>query len=679
MVGRSYGHLALPSEAVRPRPVSDDSGTCHRPTALWTTLVMGLTWVIHRKNRNIEFRVTVDAMTNNSEPSRTIASEPTDAKTAEVGSRDSEAPCPASGPAGAVGAGPAGEAPADPGTAARTAPPAPTRPRTPDLAATTPPPGGTVPPADPADLPDSMSPSRTDETPPPLPGDATTRTADHALPQPGEHGAEPRAQATPHPLDGPFAPAEQIVLRSPAELVDALPYLLGYRPEDSIVLVAVHDRHGHGSFGGRAHLGIPECPEDWPAVARQLARALVSGCERRGAKPEGMVAFVCRDPSDKGAGRQVMEELRPLAQLLRTACGSLDVPVLEALCISDGRFWSYCCPGTQCCPSDGTPMGLPGSSVFSAAMTYAGFQVRGTLREFRARLSPWETGAALDQQKALDSAGMNLVPRMLDEGRHAEVATDTIDLARRLMKRLACAPRVVGSLEADQRDDELIGHDEAAALIFGLQDRTTRDRVAQWMEGDEAGPALRLWRSLARRCVGPYGEYAAAPLTLAGWVAWSTGDELEAREALAMALGANPDYVLARLLHQACNEGVSPEVIRRCLRTSPEDAAASGARSGVDGTGVPTSDPGAPAALVDGTPAEAATATARSTPAPVRRTAGTDDPAPRSGSAPERRRRAGSRSAARRGPRPTRPGGTSTAAKGPGPSRPPHRRTTGRG
>ncbi|MGW4568137.1 DUF4192 family protein, partial [Streptomyces sp. NPDC004561] len=50
------------------------------------------------------------------------------------------------------------------------------------------------------------------------------------------------------------------------------------------------------------------------------------------------------------------------------------------------------------------------------------------------------------------------------------------------------------------------------------------------------------------------------------WVAWSAGDELEAREALAMALGADPDYLFARLLHQACNEGLDPESIRRCLR-----------------------------------------------------------------------------------------------------------------
>ncbi|MER7718251.1 DUF4192 family protein [Streptomyces flaveolus] len=359
----------------------------------------------------------------------------------------------------------------------------------------------------------------------------------------------------------------QVTLRTPAELADALPYLLGYRPEDSIVLVALRDRDGRGRFGGRARLGIPANEEDWAGAAGQLVHGLVTGSERRGARPEQMVAYLCQEPSRGESGRQVMERLRPLAQKLRVACGALDVPVVEALCISDGRFWSYCCDDRTCCPSEGVPMGLPGTSVLAAAATYAGIQVRGSLRELRARLLPWEHSAALEQAAALDSAGMTIVSRLLDDARRADVAEETLALAERVMGRLADAPPVSGMPAEDQRDDRLLGHDEAAALILGLQDRTTRDRAAAWMEGDEAGPALRLWRALARRCVGPYGEHAAAPLTLAGWVAWSVGDELEAREALAMALGADPDYLFARLLHQACNEGLDPESVRRCLRT----------------------------------------------------------------------------------------------------------------
>ncbi|MFK4123007.1 DUF4192 family protein [Streptomyces longwoodensis] len=379
---------------------------------------------------------------------------------------------------------------------------------------------------------------------------------------------EGRPPYTPHgptPFDGDLG-THQVTLRSPAELADALPYLLGYRPEDSIILVSLHDRGGRGRFGGRARLGIPTHPDDWAAVAQQLAHGLVTGGERRGARPEQIVAYLCQEPTKGETGQSVMERLQPLAHQLRVACGRLDVPVIEALCISDGRFWSYCCGGQGCCPDEGEPMGLPGTSVLAAAAAYAGIQVRGTLRELRARLMPLETAVAVEQEVALDTAGMSLVPRIFDETGRAEVADETIELAERLMHRLADTAPVPDPAAADRCDDELLRADEAAALILGLQDRTTRDRAAEWMEGDEAGPALRLWRALARRCVGPYAEHAAAPLTLAGWVAWSTGDELEAREALAMALGADPDYLFARLLHQACNEGLDPESVRRCLR-----------------------------------------------------------------------------------------------------------------
>jgi len=384
-------------------------------------------------------------------------------------------------------------------------------------------------------------------------------------------------------------PEHQVTLRTPAELADALPYLLGYRPEESIVLVALHDRHGRGRFGGRARLGIPASADDWTSVAQQLAHGLVTGSERRGARPEQMVAYLCQEPAKGESGRQVMERLRPLAQKLRVECGQLDVPVIEALCISDGRFWSYCCANEACCPPEGLSMGLPGTSVLAAAATYAGLQVRGTLRELRARLLPWETAAALEQESALDTASMALVPRILDGASREGVAEETLELSAQIMRRLAGAPPVSGTLTADLHDDELLAHDEAATLILGLQDRATRDRAAEWMEGEEAALALRLWRALARRCVGPYGEHAAAPLTLAGWVAWSTGDDLEAREALAMALGADPEYLFARLLHQACNEGLDPESIRRCLRAERQDRGRPAAQQshGKEGTAEP--------------------------------------------------------------------------------------------
>ncbi|MFH8792050.1 DUF4192 family protein [Streptomyces sp. NPDC017941] len=429
----------------------------------------------------------------------------------------------------------------------------------------------------------------------------------------------------------PSAPV--VTLRTPAELADALPYLLGFQPEDSVVLIALHGPRGR--FGGRVRLGIPERTEDWPSVAEQLAQCLVSGCERREARPDGVVAFLCREPGGSAgdisgptgdtfgaigdtfgptggalgstargaseslggsfgptvggpwpvgggssagdglsagdgswsAGRRIMEHLRPLAQSLRTACGSLDVPVLEVVCVSDGRFWTYCCPDQRCCPAEGAPLLPKGTSVLAAASAYAGHQMGPDQGVLRARLAPWRSeAAAAAQESALHAAAVALVPRILDDGGHDEIADETLGLARRLMDRLAQAHPKRDILEADLQDDQLLAHDEAAALILGLQDRTTRDRAAEWMEGPVAAPALRLWRALARRCVGPFHEHAAAPLTLAGWVAWSLGDVVEGQEALNMALRADPHYTFALLLHPTCGADGDPEPIRRILR-----------------------------------------------------------------------------------------------------------------
>ncbi|WP_079191353.1 DUF4192 domain-containing protein [Streptomyces sp. CB00455] len=360
------------------------------------------------------------------------------------------------------------------------------------------------------------------------------------------------------------APDARITLRSPAELADALPYMLGFHPTDSLVMVAVHGEGGR--FGGRLRVGIPAATAEWEDTARQVAECLIRGSERRGCKPDGIVVFLCQEPRGEESGRRVMTRLRPLAQRIRLACGALDVPVLEALCLSAGRFWSYVCPDERCCPAEGSPLAAVGTSVMAAAATFAGLQVRGSLREIEGRLMPARGVGAAEMEAALDRAASALVPKILDGATREEVGAETLTLARSLMRRMTLAPPVEGGPHADDWDDALLGHDEAASLILGLQDREIRDIAAEWMEDEEAAPALRLWRALARRCVGAYGEHAAAPLTLAGWVSWSTGDEPTARIALGLALRADADYRFAQLLHHACNEGIDPEGLRQCLR-----------------------------------------------------------------------------------------------------------------
>ncbi|UED86992.1 DUF4192 domain-containing protein [Streptomyces profundus] len=369
------------------------------------------------------------------------------------------------------------------------------------------------------------------------------------------------------PLSQLIVTDNQVTLSGPADLADALPYILGYHPDDSIVLLGLHGPRG--KLGGRIRTAIPEDAENWAEAAKQLAACLVDSSSARGVRPDAAIAYLCQDPPEGGRVRDAAERLRPLAQLLRTACGDLDVPVYEALYVSQERYFSYCATDSLDDASEGGALPRGGSSPMAAAAAFAGVHVRGSLKEMRERLIPLDGPVAIQQERALDAVAARLAPRMVGPaGEQARVRDDTVDLAERLMGRFrrVPAPRDPEQSAADARDDALLTSDEAAHLVLGLQDRLARDLTAGWMDGPEALVALRLWRALARRCVGSFESHAAAPLTLAGWVAWSMGDPVSARVAWTRALDLDPEYVFARLLHQACNDEVDPEPLRRSLR-----------------------------------------------------------------------------------------------------------------
>jgi hypothetical protein len=368
-----------------------------------------------------------------------------------------------------------------------------------------------------------------------------------------------------HHGKSPKVPAEvKVTLRSPAELADALPYLMGFHPTDSVVMAALHGERGR--FGGRVRTGLPPDPAQWSEAADQLAECLVRNSVRRGTPPDAVVVFLCQDPGEGERSSEVMERLRPFAQQLRIACGRLEVPVIEALCVSAGRWWSYTAPEAAALAAQGGALPLQGSTALAATAAYIGVPAPNSLRDLESRLKP-PTARNRDHEVALDAASAELVPRMLADADSGDaIRKRTLVMARAALEKFRSAPAIGDPARGDRRDDKLLADDEAASIILGLQDKDARDRVAEWMEPAQADASLRLWRALARRCAGPYAEHAAALLALAGWVAWSCGDEAEARAAVGLALDLDSHHTFARLLHHAVNLGLDPELLRRSLR-----------------------------------------------------------------------------------------------------------------
>ncbi|WP_431982744.1 DUF4192 domain-containing protein [Streptomyces qinglanensis] len=379
-------------------------------------------------------------------------------------------------------------------------------------------------------------------------------------------GSEPTAPSQRTPLSA----QPSVSLRSPSELAEALPYLLGFYPDDSLVVVALHGERGR--FGGRLRVGIPDADSGWADFAAQLADCLDSSSRARGTRPDGALLFLCREPGAERTGREVMERLRPLVQHLRRACGDLEMPVYEALCLSEGRYFSYCCPDSGCCPPEGVAIERSGTSAMAAAAAYAGMPMHGSLRDMEKRLAALGPPFAEEQIRVLEGADAELTGRMLFEEGRQQVRAETLALLGRLLERFQRRlPDTSTQISAqDAQDDGLLGHDECASVILAIQDRETRDQVAAWTDGAESAHALRLWRALARRCAGPYAGHGVPLIALAGWVAWKSGDVPTARVALGLALRTDPDYLFAQLLHHACNEGLDPELVRRCLRNGGE-------------------------------------------------------------------------------------------------------------
>ncbi|MFD0279479.1 DUF4192 domain-containing protein [Kitasatospora sp. NPDC127111] len=362
------------------------------------------------------------------------------------------------------------------------------------------------------------------------------------------------------PYGRPSGP-RPVTMRGPADMAELLPYLLGFFPDDSIVAVGLQGPELHQ--GGVIRLDIPESPAHWPAVAEETAALLVGLSEQRDRRPAQVLLYLCQDPGSEH-GPPVLDRLRPLAAELRAEFESRGVGVKESLCVSLGRWWSFLCRREGCCDPAGHPIRhAPDPGPVAVAATFAGLAPRGSRKAIVAGLAPVGPPAADAQRLALargeGGGGAGRGP-VLSPEQGAELLDQAV------------AEFVAGARELDEH--------RTAQLLFALKDRRIRDRAAEYARPAELAPAQRLWRFLARRCVPPYTGCAPPPLTLLAWVSWVAGDVATARVVLAHVLRLDPSYLLAQLLYDSLNGGLSADPL--LVRAEAERRRRTGAGEGAE-------------------------------------------------------------------------------------------------
>jgi hypothetical protein len=315
-------------------------------------------------------------------------------------------------------------------------------------------------------------------------------------------------------------------ITSPAELVSAVPYLLGFHPLDSVTVVAF--RRGRVHFAGRHDLPAPDGDED---DARAAAAHLAAVVAREAADGAVVIGY--------GAPTPVTPAVLRAAEALRR----VDVPVFDVLRVTDGRFWSYLCDGDDGCPDEGWPC-PPEHSAIAAAATYAGHVALPDREALVAQVAP-VAGAERDAMVAATARARARLSGLADR--------DAANLDRLLHRAGRAAVR---DAERRYRSGGRLSDDEVAWLGVVLADLAVRDYA--WERVGLDPWQLTLWTDVLRR-VEPV--YVPAPASLLCFAAWRAGIGALAWAAVERALAQDAAYGMAQTMREILTYAVSPAMV----------------------------------------------------------------------------------------------------------------------
>ncbi|MER8002070.1 DUF4192 domain-containing protein [Streptomyces sp. NPDC095613] len=334
-----------------------------------------------------------------------------------------------------------------------------------------------------------------------------------------------------------------IKIENAGGLVELLPFVLGYFPEDAMV---IHSTTSPNFLAGpTATLPMPEDPADWQEVAEIFSCHFFNMANERAREPESVVIYLCRDPRSGQTAEETAETLRPLAKWLADSCVNHGVRVLTTVGVIAGRWWSYACATPGCC--EGAPLpAVDARDSVTAELIRQGYSPGPHAREITAGFEPIGPDTAPGLSLAFDAAIATLSEQWRTDVGQMEALEET--------------SRIIDAAMRDLRNGVTeLQVDVVARLVLGLQDAYARDRAIEYSEDDDLPLARHLWSYLLRRCVPPHAEASVPLLTLLAWVSWRQNDKVTARLALQRALTINSDYELADLLHEAINNGESPQ------------------------------------------------------------------------------------------------------------------------
>ena len=313
-------------------------------------------------------------------------------------------------------------------------------------------------------------------------------------------------------------------LTSPIDLLNAIPFLIGYQPKDSIVLISLREE----AIDLAMRIDFPQ------NIDFDQIQTLVGHLTRNGAEAAIIVSYIPDSTPDADL------VLKCLAEAIEESA----IPVTESLVIVGERWRSTLCVDESCCPPEGSALPLLTDSRIAAEQVALG------------RPIPFPSQEALVE---------SLTP-LKEEAKVAEIISTiepfdySFDPSPRQRKGAQTVLDFLYDFEADGtcRDLSLV-----AEVLVSLQDLQVRDFALGTISDEKSDLYFAAWRWLMR--IAP-ATYIAPPATIFAVLCYERGDGAMANRALDRAVSDNPNYALTSLLREVFTEGMSPSIFKTMRR-----------------------------------------------------------------------------------------------------------------
>lgn len=330
---------------------------------------------------------------------------------------------------------------------------------------------------------------------------------------------------------------------SPADVLAVIPYLLGFHPADSLVVLGLGGRRLQVRFTARLELPPPGSSNGCDSTdgedgdgdeAAELADYVAEVVAAQQVEQAILVAYGPRERADRAI------------ELTAARLGGRAIGVREMLRAQDGRYWSYVCTNAACCPAEGTPYDVSTSAV-AAAATVAGHVALPDRETLQRSIAPLGDITRVSMRQATERAEDRLE-------RWAASSPDTTTLQQHTVSE--GSKRLRDALERFDSGEEGLSDDDTAWLSVLLRHLRVRDEAWLLIDEDNREIHLALWTHMVRRAEEPY---VPAPACLLAFTAWQNGDGALASIAVQRAQAADPTYSMAKLMEDILANAVPPE------------------------------------------------------------------------------------------------------------------------